>query len=97
MYALALIRYLKPLDEVLVHLDAHRAYLRELEAAGVLLASGPFEPRVGGAVLLRLPDEGSAAVLEGVRDRDPFTLLGIASYELLPWNPVFGRERLDAL
>ena len=29
MYALAIIRYRKPLEEVLVHQDAHRAYLRD--------------------------------------------------------------------
>ncbi len=97
MYALALIRYSKPLDEILAHIDAHRAYLRKLEAAGVLLASGPFEPRVGGAILLRLPDDDSPAALAAVRDGDPFTALGLASYELLHWKPVIGLERLDAL
>lgn len=97
MYALALVRYLRPLEEVLAHIDAHRAYLRELEAAGLLLASGPFEPRVGGALLLRVADGSPADALAQVRDGDPFTALGLASYELLQWKPVIGLERLDAL
>ena len=29
MYAVAIIRYRKPLEEVIVHQDAHRAYLRD--------------------------------------------------------------------
>ena len=48
MYALAIIRYRKPLEEVLVHQDAHRAYLRGLKEKGVLIASGPMSPRFGG-------------------------------------------------
>jgi hypothetical protein len=32
-----------------------------------------------------------------VSEGDPFTKLGLASYELLPWKPVIGLERLDAL
>jgi hypothetical protein len=31
MYALALIRYRRPLEEVLAHHEAHRAYLRGLK------------------------------------------------------------------
>jgi len=40
MYAIALIRYRRPLDEVLKALDAHRAYLRSLQEQGLLIASG---------------------------------------------------------
>lgn len=97
MYAIAVIRYLKPLAEILPHVEAHRAHLRALEQEGILLASGPFEPRTGGAVLLRLPDASPLDTLHRVRDDDPFTSMGLASYELQLWNPVIGRERIDAL
>jgi uncharacterized protein YciI len=83
MYALAILRYLKPLADVLEHVDAHRTYLRGLAADGLLLASGPFEPRHGGALLLRLPDLGA---LNRVRDGGPFTKHGVAAYGLLPWR-----------
>ncbi len=95
MYALAIIRYRKPLEEVLKTVDQHRAYLRALKAKGTLVASGPFEPRFGGALLLRLPDEGSDAALLAVRDGDPFVAAGVAQYELLPWLPNIGKEDLD--
>lgn len=97
MYSLVLIRYRVPIDVVESVTEEHRAYLRELKAAGILVASGPFSPRTGGALLLRVPDADSAAAIDAVRDGDPFFKKGIANYELLSWNPVIGREGLDAL
>ncbi|MBJ6764933.1 hypothetical protein JGU66_29570 [Myxococcaceae bacterium JPH2] len=97
MYALAIVRYRRPLEEVLPHVDAHRAYLGALHARGVVLASGPLDPRSGGAVLLRVPDADAHATLSRIRDEDPFTQAGVAQYELLPWVPGIGRESLDKL
>jgi uncharacterized protein YciI len=95
MYAFAIIRYRKPLEEVLKAVDEHRAYLRSLKAKGTLVASGPFEPRFGGGLLLRVPDEGADAALLAVRDGDPFVKAGVVQYELLPWLPNIGKEDLD--
>jgi uncharacterized protein YciI len=97
MYAIALIRYRRPLDEVLTVLEAHRAYLRELQSEGLLLASGPMEPRTGGALLLRVPDDAVHATLDRIRDDDPYTRAGMAQYELIPWAPVTGKDALDRL
>jgi uncharacterized protein YciI len=97
MYAIAILRYRRPLDEVLKVVDAHRAYLGELKQRGLLLASGPFEPRSGGALVLRVADEGSAAALDAIRDGDPFIQQGMAQYELLPWYPTHGKDDLDKL
>lgn len=96
MYALAIIRYRKPLEEVLVHQDAHRAYLRGLKDKGVLIASGPMHPRFGGLVLLRVDDDDTRT-LDSVRDNDPFFQSGVAQYELVGWNPVIGKDDLDRL
>src|SRR4051794_12994938 len=97
MYALALIRYRRPLDDVLTVVDEHRAYLGVLKTKGILLASGPFDPRSGGALLLRVPDDDVQASLDRVRDDDPFVKKGMAQYELLPWAPTIGKDALDAL
>ena len=97
MYALAIIRYRRPLEDVIAATDEHRAYLRELKAHGILLASGPFDPRTGGALLLRVPDDDVHGALDRVRDGDPFTRKGIAQYELLPWAPTMGVEALDRM
>jgi uncharacterized protein YciI len=97
MYALAILRYRKPLEQVLAVVDAHRAYLRDLEQRGLLLASGPVDPRSGGALLLRVPDDDVAGTLDRIRDGDPFCQTGAAQYELLPWAPVIGKDKLDRL
>lgn len=97
MYAIAVVRYRRPLEEVLPAVEQHRAYLRGLQATGVLLASGPLEPRNGGALLLRVDDENYGAELDAIRDGDPFTRSGLAQYEILPWKPGIGVEALDRL
>ncbi len=97
MYAIALIRYRRPLEEVLPYVDAHRAYLQGLYDNGWLLASGPIDPRLGGVLLLRVPDGDLGATLDRIRDQDPFVREGIAQYELWPWHPVIGAEGLDQL
>ena len=97
MYALAIIRYRRPLEEVLPVVDEHRAWLRELQGEGILLASGPMDPRSGGALLLRVPDNAVHATLDRVRDGDPFTQRGLAQYELIPWAPTIGKDALDRL
>jgi len=94
MYVLAIIRYRRPMEEVLAATPAHRAYLRGLHERGLVLVSGPFEPRTGGAVLLRVSD---MAEMEAIRDADPFTTGGIAEYELHTWVPTIGTEAIASL
>jgi len=98
MYAIAIVRYRKPLEEVLRHVEAHRAYLRGLKEKGILLASGPIDPRQAGVLLLRIPDDTSPhASLDAIRDGDPFVHEGVAQYEAWPWLPNIGKESLDSI
>ena len=96
MYALAIVRYRLPIEEVdESYREAHRDYLRGLKKQGLLIASGPFQPHVGGAFLLRVPDVSANKALDNIRDDDPFTRHKLAQYELLPWNVKTGIEDLD--
>jgi uncharacterized protein YciI len=97
MYAIALVRYRRPLEEVVEVTDQHRAYLKELKDEGVLVASGPMDPRNGGILLLNVPDDDVIGTLDRVRDGDPYVTFGLAQYELIPWNVGIGREDLDRL
>ena len=97
MYAIALIRYRRPLEDVLAVQDQHRAYLRSLKEAGTLIASGSMDPRSGGALLLRVPDDDVHGALDAVRDGDPYVTFGVAQYELIHWAVNTGREDLDKL
>ena len=94
---LATLRYRVPIETVVEHTEAHRAYLRQLKDDGKLIASGPFDPRVGGALLLRLPDGTGWDELAAIRDGDPFVRLGVAQYDVQVWNVTIGREALDAI
>lgn len=95
MYAIALIRYRRPLEEVIEVTEQHRAYLKELKDEGLLIASGPMDPRTGGVLLLNIPDDDVAATMDRVRDGDPYVTFGLAQYELIPWAVGIGKENLD--
>ena len=97
MYAIALIRYRQPLEEIVKVQDPHRAYLRDLKEKGLLLAAGPHDPRFGGMFLLRVPDDNPNAALDSIRDNDPYYTNGLVQYELIKWNVVIGKEDLDRL
>lgn len=97
MYAIAIVRYRRPLEEVQEVTEQHRAYLRELKDEGMLIASGPMDPRTGGILLLNVPDDDVTACLDRVRDGDPYVTFGLAQYELIPWAVNIGREELDRL
>jgi uncharacterized protein YciI len=97
MYALAILRYRVPIEEVVKVTDEHRAYLRELKQQGVLVAAGPRAPRFGGVLLLRVNDADVHTALDRIRDLDPYVRKGIVQYELLPWTPVVGAEDLDKI
>ena len=97
MYAVAIVRYRQPLEVMEQVLADHRAYLKGLQERGLILVSGPVEPRIGGVVLLKVPDQDYLKVLDGIRDNDPYVKAGIAQYEILPWNPVMGVENLAKL
>jgi uncharacterized protein YciI len=97
MYVLVTLRYRVPIETVVQHTEAHRAYLRQLKDQGKLLASGPFDPRSGGALLLRLPDGTPWEELAKLRDGDPFVQLGVAQYDMQVWNVVMGKDALDGI
>lgn len=97
MYALVILRYRRPLEEVNKLTEAHRAYLRQLQGQGIVVAAGPFNPRTGGAILVRVNDDDAQGALDRIRDEDPFAKAGLANYELLLWNVMAGAEALDKI
>lgn len=97
MYALMLVRYRRPLVEIEAVTAAHRAYLGTLKEQGIVLASGPLDPRTGGLFLLRVQDADPLADLDTIRNNDPFFQAGLATYEPLVWNVGLGKDGLDRL
>lgn len=98
MYALAIVRYRFPLEEIdETYRDAHRECLRSPKKQEVLLASGPFQPPVDGALLLRVSATHPHEDLNKLRDEDPFTKHELAQYESRLWNVKTGIEDLDKI
>lgn len=93
-YAIGIIRYRRPLEDVQEHRAAHRAYIRDLHERGIVVAAGPFEPIFGGGVIFSVSDEGGQAMLDALVAADPYVTSGVAQYEVLGWNPIFDEERL---
>ena len=97
MYAIAIVRYRRPIEEVVAATEPHRAYLRQLKADGRLIAAGPQDPRFGGIFLLRVSDDNAQRDLDAIRDGDPFYQQYLAQYELMCWNVVLGKDDLDRI
>ena len=94
MYAFVALKYLAPLERIQQTVEKHRAYLRELLAQGKMVCSGPFVPREGGGLLLRIENPAEIAPLLA---RDPYHLEGLVSDIVYVWDPNIGREGLDKL
>ena len=62
--------------------DRHRAYLRELHAKGKMVASGPFEPRTGGGLLLKADSEDE---LQAMLAADPFQQEQLVETTIYRW------------
>jgi uncharacterized protein YciI len=79
-----LLRYVKPLGEVDRLLDQHGAYLERNYAAGHFLVSGRRVPRTGGVILAR---GSTIAEIEAVVSTDPFITEGVATSEVIEFEP----------
>jgi uncharacterized protein YciI len=83
---LLLLTYTRPLDEVNAHVEEHRAFLRRNYAAGHFIVSGPRVPPGGGVILARAASEEAARALTS---DDPFSQLGLATYEIIAFDALW--------
>ncbi|HEY1015327.1 MAG TPA: YciI family protein [Herpetosiphonaceae bacterium] len=79
------ITYLVPLERIDELLPGHRAFLQEGYDRGLLLLSGPQNPRVGGIVVARAE---SFAELDSFFAGDPYRREGVAEYRFVEFSPV---------
>jgi uncharacterized protein YciI len=80
---IALTTYVTPLAPDDAELAAHWAYLAECYSRGLLVASGPQDPRIGGALILAGTDLGRAREL---MDGDPLVSGGRVTYRLVAFT-----------
>ncbi|MEQ7050507.1 YciI family protein [Paenibacillaceae sp. P-4] len=92
MYVVEL-SYTKPMSDVDVYLDAHRAFLDEHYSRGVFLLSGPKEPRTGGIIVVDAQTEEEARFYI---EQDPFFVHGVAKYHYIAFRPTKADASLQA-
>lgn len=87
-------RYLRPVDEVEVHLDAHRAWVREHAEAGRVIAAGREVPLQGGLLVAVgvTRDEVDAMIAA-----DPYVTEGVAQYDVREYDVVLAAPGAEAL
>lgn len=67
------------------NLAEHRAYLKSGYDKGVLIASGPQNPKVGGIIIGIFNDMAEAREFS---NNDPFILKKIAESSIIEFNPI---------
>jgi len=79
------ITYKVPFEELQGTLAAHRSFLDEGYAKGLLLMSGPQNPKTGGMVVARAesPEE-----IKEYFNRDPYHTEGLAEHRFVEFTPV---------
>ena len=79
------ITYKVPTEKLDEFVSLHRSFLQTGYDSGLLLYSGPQEPRVGGIILARA--ESKEVIIEFF-SHDPYQKNKIAEYRLVEFNPV---------
>jgi uncharacterized protein YciI len=85
-------------EEMRPHLDAHKAWLAEMERSSVLFLAGPmldenYRFSGSGLFVLRADSMSEAA---SIADADPFHANGIRKYKLVPWQINEGSLEIQA-
>ncbi|MBY4610303.1 YciI family protein [Rhizobium sp. 9T] len=92
MFILSL-TYRKSNDEADRYMEPHMAWVKEGYAKGWFLASGRKIPRTGGVILAI----GDRAAIEAYVAADPFTIHGVAAYDITELAVTTTAEGLEIL
>ncbi len=79
-----LITYRKPFAEFESLLPTHRQHLQRGVDAGIVLLSGPQNPRTGGVIIARAE---SPAALDRFLAADPYRINGMADFQSIEFVP----------
>ena len=79
------IKYTAPLSAIDSLVGEHRAWLDIQYANGVLLCSGPKNPKTGGVVIAL---GSNKAEIEALFNDDPYNVNHVAEYTFTEFNPV---------
>lgn len=88
------IKYIADMATIDAHLAEHRAYLDIFYAKGLLLCSGPKNPRDGGIIIGMF---NTREEVESFIHDDPYSKYGIASYQITAFAPVKHHKLLSTV
>lgn len=88
------VEYIASLEEIEKHLQAHRDFLELHYQKGLLLASGPQNPRTGGIIIALGQDR---SVIEIMIKEDPFAKAHVARYTITEFSPVKYQQEIKDL
>jgi uncharacterized protein YciI len=77
--------YRVPFERIEQTVAAHRQYLQTGYDSGLLLCTGPMQPRTGGIFVVRA---ASREALDQFLAHDPYKLENLADYRVLEFLPV---------
>lgn len=86
------IHYLVPVEQLADILPDHRAFLKTGYEKGLLLLSGPKEPRTGGMAIARAE---TREALEAFFLKDPYHIKNVATHTFTEFNPVLRQTWLE--
>ncbi|PNU19807.1 GTP cyclohydrolase [Geothermobacter hydrogeniphilus] len=86
--------YIKPIEEVELHLAEHIEYLKKQYEKKAFIASGRKVPRTGGVILSNVE---SKKELESILGEDPFHKNEIAKYEITEFIPTMTLPEFSSL
>lgn len=91
--SLALLTYVKSLDEIAVLRPRHFAWIEARIATGQVLLGGRRESATGGVLLFR----GEAEAVEAIARTDPYILEGAATLEVVGFTAAIASADIGAL
>ncbi len=81
---IAILKYIKPLEEVDLIVSVHREYLKKLLAEKKLLVAGRLHPRTGGIIIAK---NVSREEFEKIMHQDPITK--VSEFTIIEFIPSF--------
>lgn len=82
---IANLTYIKPIEDIDAYVVPHRALLEDLCAKGIIVCSGPKNPRVGGIIMLNVETVEDARTILA---QDPFWIHELATYDFIEFTPM---------
>ena len=90
-----LLHYQVPLEQVDAHIEGHHAFLKKYYDEGKFILSGPRVPREKGGLIIM--DASMRGRVAQIMNEDPFIQHGVATYEMIAFEPSQFHEFLTPL